>query len=98
MGMVISCLRGGESPWEVAMVRWFPRVALSKREQFLIGRMTRTGKLFAFLRQHRHELFDDAFQAELEGMYRGSGAGKDPTPPALLAMALVLQSYEGVSD
>ena len=30
------------------MVRWFPSVTLSKREQFLIGRMTRTGKLFAF--------------------------------------------------
>jgi hypothetical protein len=24
--------------------------------------MKRTGKLFAFLRQHRHELFDEAFQ------------------------------------
>ena len=80
------------------MVRWFPKVALSKREQFLIGRMTRTGKLFAFLRQHRHELFDRAFQAELEGMYRTSGEGKEPVAPALLAMVLLLQAYMRASD
>src|SRR3984957_2633599 len=80
------------------MVRWFPSVTLSKREQFLIGRMTRTGKLFAFLRMHRHELFDDKFQAELEGMYRSSGEGKEPVAPALLAMVVLLQAYTGASD
>jgi hypothetical protein len=53
-------------------------------------RLTRTRKLFGFLREGRHELFDDAFQAELESMYRKSGAGKDPVPPALLAMVLLL--------
>jgi len=31
-------------------------------------------------------------------MYRDTGAGKDPTPPALLAMALLLQAYDGASD
>ena len=40
--------------------------------------------LYAFLRQHRHELFDDAFQLELEAMYRDTGAGKDAHPPALV--------------
>jgi hypothetical protein len=60
--------------------------------------MKRTGKMFAFLRCHRHELFDDAFQEELEGMYRDTGAGKAPVPPALMAMALLLQCYMGVSD
>jgi len=35
---------------------------------------------------------------ELESMYRGTGAGRDPTPPALLAMAILLQAYGGVSD
>ena len=45
--------------------RWLPSVALTRREQFLVGRMKRTGKLFAFLRMHRHELFDESFQAEL---------------------------------
>jgi hypothetical protein len=60
--------------------------------------MTRTGKLFAFLRQHRHELFDDAFQLELEAMYRDSGEGKQPVPPALLSMVILLQAYTGASD
>jgi hypothetical protein len=55
-------------------------------------------KLFGFLRMHRHELFDDTFQAELLGMYRGTGAGKEPVPPAQLAMATLLQGYAGVSD
>jgi hypothetical protein len=31
-------------------------------------------------------------------MYRNTGAGKDPTPPALLAMVVLLQSYQGTSD
>ena len=61
-------------------------------------RLGRTRKLFAFLREHRHELFDEAFQIELEAMYRDTGAGKEPVPPALMAMVLLLQSYAGVSD
>jgi hypothetical protein len=32
------------------------------------------------------------FQLELEGMYREAGAGKDPLPPALMAMAVLLQA------
>ncbi len=61
-------------------------------------RLVRTGKLFGFLREHRHELFDEAFQAELETAYRDSGAGREPVPPALMAMAILLQGYEGASD
>ncbi len=80
------------------MNRWNPSTSLSRREQYLVGRMTRTGKLFAFLRLHRHELFDDGFQAQLEGMYRSSGEGKQPVAPALLAMVVLLQAYTGASD
>jgi hypothetical protein len=82
----------------MVVVRWCPSVTLSKREQFLVGRMKRTGKLFAFFREHRHELFDDAFQAELGEMYRASGEGKQPVAPALLAMVVLLQAYTGASD
>jgi hypothetical protein len=60
--------------------------------------LTRRKKLFGFLRQIRHELFDEAFQAELEGMYRETGAGKEPVAPALMAMAVLLQAYVGASD
>jgi len=61
-------------------------------------RLGRTRKLFAFLRAHRHALFDEAFQTELAAVYRDSGAGRDPLPPALLAMAVLLQGYVGASD
>ncbi len=47
---------------------------------------------------HRHEIFDDDFQAELESTYRDTGAGSEPVPPAQLAMALLLQGYLGLSD
>jgi len=82
----------------MSIERWRPRQAHTKQEEALLRRLCRTKKLFGFLREHRHELFDDEFQAELEGMYRNTGAGKDPVPPALLAMAVLLQGYQGVSD
>ncbi len=80
------------------MKRWTPRVALTKKEQFIMKRLKRTRKLFAFLRLHRHELFDEPFQDELEQMYRGTGAGEEPIPPALLCMALIVQGYHQISD
>jgi Transposase DDE domain/Transposase domain (DUF772) len=82
----------------MALKRWTPSAALTRQEQFLMKRLARTRKLFGFLREHRRELFDDGFQAELEGMYRNTGAGKEPVAPALLAMALLLQAYHGMSD
>lgn len=51
-------------------------------------RLTRTGRLFAFLRTHRHELFDDAFQDELAAMYSDVPRGTPPKRPALLAMTI----------
>lgn len=80
------------------MKRWNPRESLSRKEELLMKRLKRTRKLFAFLRLHRTELFDEAFQAELESMYRDSGAGEEAVPPALLCMALILQGYHRVSD
>jgi len=82
----------------MAFERWTPRQDHTKQEELLLGRLRRTRKLFAFLRDHRQELFDHAFQEELESMYRDTGAGQDPVPPALLAMIVLLQSYLGVSD
>lgn len=82
----------------MSIERWNPSETISRQEQFILGRLKRNGKLYAFLRRHRHQLFDDAFQAELESMYRDTGAGKDPNPPALMAMVALLQSYAGASD
>ncbi len=80
------------------MKRWNPRVKLTRKEQFIMKRLKRTRKLFAFLRLHRHELFDKSFQDELEQMYRTTGAGEEPIPPALLCMVLIVQGYHQISD
>jgi hypothetical protein len=61
-------------------------------------RLSRSGRLFAFLRKHRHELFDDVFQDELARMYSDMPRGTPPKPPALLAMVTLLQAYERKSD
>jgi len=78
--------------------RWEPNETPSKREEALLKRLTRTKKLFAFLRLHRRKVFDEAFQAELSAMYRASESGRPPVPPGLLAMATLLQAYTGASD
>lgn len=80
------------------MERWTPRVELTKQEQMMMKRLTRVRALFGFLRLHRHELFDSAFHDELAAMYRDSGAGEEPHPPAMLCMVLLLQGYVGASD
>jgi hypothetical protein len=76
---------------------WNPPVEPSPAEQAVI-KAIRRAKLFVFLRLHRHELFDEAFQAELGRAYADSPKGQPPVPPAQLALATVLQAYTGVSD
>lgn len=78
--------------------RWQPPIEASPQEERLLKRLTRVRALFGFLRRHRHELMDDEFQEQLEGMYRQTGAGDEPHPPALLCMVVLLQGYLGVSD
>ena len=78
-------------------VYWRPPIELSATEQTIIKRIRRA-KLFVFLRQHRHEVLDEAFQQELANLYQESRRGQPPVPPALLAMATILQAYTGVSD
>jgi hypothetical protein len=82
----------------MTLPRWNPPTTLSTREARVRKRVGSKRKLFGFLCDHRHELFDEEFQDELERMYRDSGAGKDPVAPALLAMALLLQGYSKASD
>src|SRR5438132_321920 len=76
---------------------WQPPVDLSPTEQAIIKRIKRA-KLFVFLREHRHELFDEAFQQELAALYQPSKRGQPPIPPAQLALATILQAYTGASD
>src|SRR6266700_3341311 len=76
---------------------WRPPVEPSSAEQAVI-KAVRRAKLFVFLRQHRHELFDEPFQAELAETYVDSPRGQPPVPPARLALATILQAYTKVSD
>ena len=76
---------------------WNPSIELSKQEEQIVKKI-RKAKLFVFLRQHRHELLDEAFQQELASLYRPVERGQPPVAPALLALALILEAYTGVSD
>jgi hypothetical protein len=86
--------------WVVGVVRpgvWQPPVACSRLEQEVIKRVKRA-RLFVWLREHRHELFDEDFQGELAGMYQDRPVGQPPVPPAQLGLATILQAYTGASD
>lgn len=76
---------------------WKPPIELSKQEQ-KVAKGIRKAKLFIFLRQVRHELFDEHFQTELATLFKDSTVGKCPVSPAQLALAIILQAYTGVSD
>jgi hypothetical protein len=76
---------------------WRPPVEPSPTE-LAVMKAVRRAKLFVFLRLHRHELFDEAFQAELAQAYADKPKGQPPVPPAQLALATILQAYAGVSD
>lgn len=82
----------------MAIVRWHPSTTVSRQEAYILKRCEKKRKLFSFLRKNRARLFDDDVQSRLEQMYRETGAGREPLCPAMMAMALVLQGYLGVSD
>ena len=77
-------------------VRWNPPVELSPEEKRIARVLKRVGKFYVFLRETRHELFDEAFQRELAVAY--DPRGKEPLPAALLAMVTLLQAYDGAGD
>jgi Transposase DDE domain/Transposase domain (DUF772) len=81
----------------VRPVVWRPPVEPSPAEQTVI-KAVRRARLFVFLREHRHELFDEQFQAGLAEAYADRPKGQPPVPPAQLALATILQAYTGVSD
>ena len=73
-------------------VVWRPPAEPAAAELAVI-KAVRRAKLFVFLRLHRHELFDEPFQAELAQAYVDSPKGQPPVPPARLALATILQAY-----
>lgn len=79
-------------------MKWHIGSELNAREKRVAGRLKAGGRFFVFLRTYAHELFDDAFQAELAGAGYKVARGEAPIPPALLAMVTLLQAYTGTSD
>jgi hypothetical protein len=77
-------------------IRWQVPGPLSAEEARIARDLHRIGKFYVFLREVRHELFDETFQAELAAAYQPRGTA--PVPPALLAMVLLLQAYDQVGD
>src|SRR6266545_7673870 len=92
-----TCLLEAKGVLPMRPPLWQPPVDLSPTEQTIMKRIKRA-KLFVFLRQHRHTLFDTAFQDELATIYKDAPQGQPPIPPAQLALATLLQAYTGVSD
>ena len=60
----------------------------------VIGGLLRPGSVFAFLAQHRQELFPDGMFADLFP----SGRGRPSVPADVMASVIVLQSLQGLSD
>jgi hypothetical protein len=80
------------------MKRWLPPETPSLVEARILKRLIRVRKLFGFLRLHRHLILDEDFQDALAAIYRDTGAGSPPQPPAMMCLAVLLQGYMGVSD
>ena len=76
---------------------WHPPIELSASEAKVNTRIKR-GKLFSFLRAHRHEIFTEAFEQELSSLFKDSSMGQAPVYPAQLALATILQTYTQASD
>jgi hypothetical protein len=76
-------------------MRWNPSPN-DLREKQLAARLRRSSKFYAFLWSIRDELFDDEFQDELIAAY--APRGQEPCPPAMLAMVMLLQRFDGLSD
>jgi len=72
---------------------WQPPIELSPTEQSV--KRIKRAKLFTFLRECRHELFDQSFQQELSKLYADSVCGHPPVPPAQLALVTILQATLG---
>jgi len=76
-------------------MHWTPPTG-SAREERVAKKLRPSSKFYKFLWEIRVELFGDGFEEELIAAYEPRG--QKPCPPAMLAMATLLQRYEGISD
>jgi hypothetical protein len=76
---------------------WNPPVEPTRSEQFVIKRCGKR-RVFVFLRELRHKIFDEAMQQKLWAAYSPVARGKERIPPAQLALAMLLQAALRVPD
>lgn len=76
-------------------MHWTPPVG-STREERVAKRLRSSSKFYGFLWEIRAELFEGGFEEQLIAAYKPRGQA--PCPPAMLAMVMLLQRYEGLSD
>jgi hypothetical protein len=75
-------------------MHWRP--TRSESEKQVAAKLRKASAFYRFLWEIRDELMSREFQKELMSSYEPRG--QDPCPPALLAMVLLLQRYDGLSD
>src|SRR5512146_1694000 len=75
-------------------MRWAPRATAAETK--VADSLRPASKFYRFLWEIRQELFDESFQKELAASYEPRG--QEPCAPALLAMVMLLQRYDGLSD
>ncbi len=76
-------------------MHWRPS-ADRREEEAVAKRLRASSKFYRFLWEVREELFDEAFEKVLIDCY--APRGQAPCPPAMLAMVMLLQRYDGVGD
>lgn len=75
-------------------MRWTTKK--TPREQKVAGQLRAASRFYRFLWEIRDELFADGFEDLLLESYQPRG--QEPCPAAMLAMVLLLQRYDGLSD
>lgn len=75
-------------------MKWTPEP--SPNEQRVASSLRPASHFYKFLWEIRGELFADGFEDELLASYQPRGQA--PCPPAMLAMVMLLQRYDGLSD
>lgn len=75
-------------------MEWKPKQ--SADEKRVATKLRKASAFYGFLWEVREELFSSEFQKELIASYQPRG--QEPCPPALLAMVMLLQRYDGLSD
>ena len=81
--------------WDDVVVQGITRLDRELLDaQAMVGELVPPGSVFAFLAEHRHELFPDSFIADL---FR-SATGRPSLPADLVGSVLVLKELYDLSD